>query len=84
MNSTMLSRSGSTNGDGKLTCRLDIPMSEDMEAAVIALATLNGMTKAEWSRLQLDRVINGELAMVRRMAQQGTAWQSEDSGRKVG
>lgn len=65
---TMLSRSGNT-GEGKKTSRLDIPVSEELEAEVISLATIAGLPKAEWLRLQIERIVHGELGMLRRVHQ---------------
>jgi len=76
---TMLSRA-----DGKKICRLDVPVSEELEAAVISLATIAGISRAEWVRNQLERVVHGELVMLRRMTQQASTRQSENSGRNVG
>ena len=53
-NNTMLSRSGKTSPDGKLGRRLDVPVSEELEAAVISLATIQGISKAEWVRYHLE------------------------------
>lgn len=77
---TMLSRADG----GKKICRLDVPVSEELEAAVISLATIAGISRAEWVRNQLERVVHGELVMLRRMTQQAGARQSENSGRNVG
>ena len=77
---TMLSRSGSTDAGGKLTRRIDVPMSEEMEGEVITMATLAGIPKAEWMRRMVERTVHGELGMVRRMAQGGSA----GNGRSVG
>ena len=74
-----LSRSGRTDVAGKLTCRLDVPISEELEAAVISMATIAGMPKAEWVRKQLERNVFGELGMLRRIAGQGPSGQSEES-----
>lgn len=66
--STMLSRSGRSNPDGKLTQRFDIPVSEELNEAVIALATIAGVSKAEWLRDLIERAVFGELPMARRLA----------------
>lgn len=66
--STMLSRSGRSNADGKLTQRFDVPVSEELNEAVIALATIAGVSKAEWLRNLIERAVHGELSMVRRIA----------------
>lgn len=66
---TMLSRSGTSSPDGKMTARLDIPITERLESQIITLATLAGMSKAEWARAALDEFMNGRFGMVQRMAQ---------------
>lgn len=68
----MLSRSGRTSTDGKLTRRLDVPVSEELEEAVIALAAVAGMPKAELVRTILERAIWGEMSMLRRVARPTT------------
>lgn len=77
---TMLSRSGRSSPDGKLERRIDVPMSEELEAAVIALATIDGMSKAEWVRGKLERIVHGDLVMLRRMTRTPGARQSEEYG----
>lgn len=64
----MFSRSGRTDPAGKLTRRLDIPVSEELEEAVIALAAVAGVPKAEFARSVIERLVWGELAMLRRVA----------------
>ena len=75
--STMLSRSGRSNSDGKLTQRFDVPVSEELNEAVIALATIAGVSKAEWIRDLIERSVFGELPMARRMARAGGMRQSD-------
>ena len=77
---TMLSRNGRTDAGGKLTARLDIPVSDELNDAIIAMATLHGVPKAELARTMLERLIFGDLHMLRRMA--GTS--SAVHGRSVG
>lgn len=67
MSDTMLSRSGRTDPDGKKTSRIDVPVSEELEAEIITLATLNRMSKAEWVRWAIEKVIHGELGQIRRL-----------------
>jgi hypothetical protein len=67
---TMLSR-GRSNPDGKLTERLDVPVTEDLHEAVIALATIQGMTKAEWVRAVLEDLVYGRLSMLRKVSGHG-------------
>lgn len=69
MNDTMLSRSGNSCPAGKLTRRLDIPVSEQTEEAVIAMAMLAGLPKAEYVRRIIERAMFGELTMTQRMVQ---------------
>ena len=69
----MLSRSGRSNPDGKLSHRIDIPMTEDLHDAVSALATLEGKSKAEWLRELAEEKVYGRLSMVRRVACNGAA-----------
>lgn len=69
---TALSRSGRTDPAGKLTARLDIPCTDELHEAVIAMATLHGMNKAELVRTMLERAFFGELNMMRRMAGTGS------------
>ena len=64
---TMLSRSGRSNPDGKLVARLDIPVSEELNEAVIAMAVTMGVPKAEYVRMLIERAVFGELSMVQRM-----------------
>ena len=79
MSDTMLSRSGRSDPSGKLTSRLDVPVSQDLEEAVIALATLAGVPKSEWVRRMLERAVWGELTMVRRLSGQPVGPQWEES-----
>lgn len=63
---TMLSRSGGHDElQGKKIYRLDIPVSEETHDAVIALATLAGIPKAEYARSMIERNIFGELHLLR-------------------
>lgn len=73
---TLLSRA-----DGKKICRLDVPVSEELEAAVISLATIAGISRAEWVRHQLERIVYGELVILRRMTQQSGLRQLDDEGK---
>jgi hypothetical protein len=73
----MLSRSGKSDPSGKLHKRLDIPLSEELEESIIALATLAGLSKAEYARTILERHVYGELTLVRRMTHRGGVNPSE-------
>lgn len=75
---TRLSRSGRSHASGKLTCRLDIPVTEELAEAIIAMATINGMPKAEYARLLLERMVFGELDVVKRLTRFGPPNQSEE------
>ena len=46
-----MSRSGRTDPAGKLICRIDVPVSEELNDALIALSVLRGVPKAEMARL---------------------------------
>ncbi len=57
---TMLSRSGRSNPDGKLVAKLDIPVSEQLNEAVIIAAAAKGVPKAELVRDILNEaLVNG-------------------------
>lgn len=71
-------RGGSTNPGGKLTSRLDIPCTEKLADAIAALATLNGMPKAEYARWILERAMFGELPMAQRLAGNRAASPSDE------
>lgn len=65
---TRMSRSGRTVPGGKLTERLDIPVSEELSDAIVALAVVAGMSRAEYARALLERAVWGEMSMLRRLA----------------
>lgn len=77
---TMLARSGRTDPGGKLTARFDIPVTEELNDAAIAMATLRGIPKAEFLRLVIERVMFGELAMLRRMTGSDSAAHRTNTG----
>lgn len=62
----LFSRSGRSDPGGKLTSRLDVPVSQETEEAVIAMATLCGMSKSEFARHILERALFGEFNVMRR------------------
>jgi hypothetical protein len=68
MTETLLSRSGSSSPSGKLDRRLDVPVSEEIENAVIAIATLIGIPKADFVRLLLEKALFGEFSMMQKIA----------------
>lgn len=63
--SPRFARSGHSNDGGKLTRRLDVPVSEELEEAVIALAAIAGVPRAEFARRLLERAVYGDLGMLR-------------------
>lgn len=65
---TMLSRSGRSNPDGKLVARLDIPVSEELNEAVIAMAAIAGMPKTELVRRMLEELVFGKFPMLQRLS----------------
>lgn len=81
---TMLSRSGRSNPDGKLVARLDIPVSEELNEAVITMAVSMGVPKAEYVRMLIERAVLGELSMVRRMTRPLAMGPSDESRENVG
>lgn len=68
MDDTAFSRTGRTSTQGKMTARLDIPVSEELEAAVITMATLAGVPRAEFARRLLERALFGEFNIARSVA----------------
>lgn len=80
----MLSRSGISDPRGKLVARLDIPVSEKLNEAVIAMAVTMGVPKSEYVRMLIERAVFGELSMVQRMTRPLSMGQCDDSGRNVG
>ena len=77
---TMLSRAGATHISGKLTRRLDIPVSEATEEAVIALAAVAGINKSEFVRGLIERALFGDVVMLRRIARSMGVRPSDDDG----
>jgi predicted DNA binding CopG/RHH family protein len=71
MDTPMLSRSGSSNPLGKCDRRLDTLVSEDLENAVIAMATMRGLSKSEYVRLVLERSMFGEFPMMQKIVTRG-------------
>jgi hypothetical protein len=72
----MLSRSGRSNPDGKLTQRIDVPVSEQTEQDVAGLAWTLGMTKSELCRMFIERALYGEVARLRKVtrAEGASTW----------
>lgn len=60
---TMLSRSGHSREDGKLICRLDIPLSEDLHDLIVVKASEHGRPKAEFARDTLIAAIKEPLLL---------------------
>lgn len=78
------SRSGRSHEGGKLTRRLDIPVSEELEEAVIALAAVAGIPKAEFARTLIERAVFGDLSMLRRVARPLTHGRWDEDPTNVG
>lgn len=80
--SPRFARSGHSNDGGKLTRRLDVPVSEELEEAVIALAAIAGVPRAEFARRLLERAVYGDLGMLRRVARErsGGPWDESPNG----
>lgn len=53
----MLSRSGRSNPDGKLTQRFDVPVSEDLNERAIVAASKTGRPKAEFLRDLIEEAL---------------------------
>lgn len=68
MSDPMLSRSGNSSPFGKNDRRLDILIHEDLENAIIAMATLRGIPKGEFARSILEKAMFGEFSMVQKIA----------------
>lgn len=68
MNGTNLSRSGRSHPAGKMDVRIDVPMTEELHDEVLFMAKLHNMTKAEFIRYTLERVIFGEASIARNRA----------------
>lgn len=81
---TMLSRSGQSNPDGKLTHRVDVPVSEKLNDGLIALATVARIPKAEYARRVFEQHVFGRLAMLQMMGQEDSLGQYEESGSHKG
>lgn len=62
------SRSGDSGPFGKLTCKLDMFLSEATYEALIATAHNRGMTKSELARLILDSYFHGQIALTRKVS----------------
>lgn len=82
MSDPMLSRSGRTDAGGKLTSRIDVPVSAELEEAVIALAAVNGVPKSEYVRGLIERAVFGDMALLRRLARpiQNGPWDQSTGG----
>lgn len=57
-----------------------MPVSEELEAEIITMATLNNMSKAEWVRWAVEKVIHGELGQIRRLHSRA----NDVDGRNIG
>lgn len=82
MTDTPLSRSGRSHPAGKLTQRLDIPVSEELEEEIIFLTKLYGMnSRAECARYLLERAVYGEVFIARQRAGMSVYGHGDDSRR---
>ncbi len=82
MTDSPLSRSGRSHPAGKLTQRLDIPVSVETEEELIFLTKLYGMgSKAECARFILERALFGELSIARQRAGMPSYSHGEDPRR---
>lgn len=68
MDTPMLSRSGDSNPLGKCDRRLDLLITEELENAIIAMATMRGQGKSEFGRKALEKVVFGEFVMMQKIA----------------
>lgn len=66
---TMLSRSGRSDPAGKLSARLDIPVTEEMNDAVAAMAFIAKKPKAEFLREALEELFFGRFTMMQKCAE---------------
>jgi len=62
------SRPVNTNPLGKCDRRTDVPISEALEERLIAMAALNGVTKAEYVRRVLEKAMFGEFHIAQILA----------------
>lgn len=78
-----MSRSGKTEPGGKLTRRIDVPVTDDLDDGMTALAAVAGIPKAEFARWIMERAVFGELTLLRRVAQQvgRCPWDESRTGR---
>lgn len=66
----MFSRPRFSDPAGKLTQRIDVPVSEELYERIGALAQLEGYSgKAEYVRAVLDLYVYGKFESIRRLAQ---------------
>lgn len=81
---TMLSRSGRTDPEGKLTQRLDIPVSEKTAEDVIGLAVALGIPKSELCRQIIERALYGEVNLLRKATRAAGMGRWDESPTNVG
>lgn len=65
---TRLSRSGSTGPFGKNDRRIEILVSEELENAIITMATLSGKPKSEFVRDMIEKDLFGQFFMLKKVA----------------
>ena len=75
---TRLARSQNSTPGGKCVRRIDVPLTEDLDDAITAVATVMGIPRAEFVRNVLHRFMFGELSMVRMMARMGLSNPSDE------
>lgn len=62
----VFARNPDSHPDGKLTARIDVPMTAELEEAIQAFATFHGIGKAEYVRGVLEEHVFGRLHVWRR------------------
>lgn len=77
---TMLSRSGQSNPDGKMTHRIDVPVGEKLHDGMAALAILARLPKAEYARRVFEQHVFGRLSMLQMMGHEDSLGQYDESG----
>lgn len=65
----LFSRTGHTGAFGKNDRRLDLLVSEELENAIVTMATLRGIPKSEFVRTIIERSLFGEFSIIQKMAQ---------------
>lgn len=68
---TRFARNGESHPAGKLDARIDVPITVDLEEAIQAFATFNGIGKAELVRNILEEVVWGRFHVWKRKLTRG-------------